>query len=98
MGGYRERVAFFRDELTTAVLYQMKYLVQYLCNVQDAPLILDVAFLFSRRDRTDCNEVVRLTKEHLFYYNPVHVYLGSSHVPDRLATDARPSYVSCGCE
>ena len=34
-----------RLELATEVLYQIKYLVKYLCNVQGAPLTLDVAFL-----------------------------------------------------
>ena len=32
-------------ELATEVLYRMKDLVKYLCNVQGAPLTLDVAFL-----------------------------------------------------
>ena len=33
------------SELATEVLYRMKDLVKYLCNVQGAPLTLDVAFL-----------------------------------------------------
>lgn len=34
-----------RRELATEGLYQMDFLVKYLCNVQGAPLTLDVAFL-----------------------------------------------------
>jgi len=34
-----------------------------------------------------------LTLEHLFYYNPPHVYLAQVIVPDRLASRIRPSHI-----
>ena len=37
------------------------------------------------------NFSILLTIEHMFYYNPLHVYLAQDSVRDRLASHIRPS-------
>jgi hypothetical protein len=36
--------------------------------------------------------IFSLIQEHLFYYNPLHVYLASIAVPDKLESQSQPSH------